>query len=293
MQAVAIRSLSVAMFALCAITASLAQQILYLDRDYQPASESSYAFKRVIQQESMHHQEHLRDKNGNVRDRPSIVYVCSVRDYYASGEPALVGESTSSRKGCNLDCALEDGTLTYCTPSFQGKVIYYYPSGRIRKTEFYQDRVRQGDVITYAEDGRILTKQHYEGGLLIDDKKYAVAADDPLVGKWKSVKHDCLERSSRYKTCVFLWTFSSNGILYSRFVSEVLYGTWEEQTNWKYTSTGPATGVLEEFQGGMLCQREDIRWMSKNEFEETITFSPDPDSIGQRTRFVRDRKLRE
>ncbi|HEY6968094.1 MAG TPA: hypothetical protein VJA94_02730, partial [Candidatus Angelobacter sp.] len=28
---------------------------------------------------------------------------------------------------------------------------------------------------TYAENGRILTKKHYEGGLLIDDKKYAVA----------------------------------------------------------------------------------------------------------------------
>ena len=46
--------------------------------------------------------------------------------------------------------------------------------------------------------------------------------------------------------------------------------------------------TVEEFQGGLLLRRAGVRWMSKNEFEETITFFPDPDSIGDRTRFLRD-----
>ena len=69
---------------------------------------------------------------------------------------------------------------------------------------------------------------------------------------------------------------------------------WKAQINWKYTPTGPHTGVLqlfqvmEEFQRETLRESRDIRWSSKNEFESTTTFHLLSRLIGQQLRFVRD-----
>jgi antitoxin component YwqK of YwqJK toxin-antitoxin module len=162
----------------------------------------------------------------------------------------------------------------------------------MRKTEFYKFGKLQGDVITYADDGRILTKEHYEAGQPIDTRKYAVAPNHPLEGRWKYVKYRrCYDHGSAFATCIestLLWTISSNGVLDTQFLSESQYRNWEQQTNWKYASTGSAGGVLELFQGETLVERDDIRWIGRNEFEGTVTFSPDPNLIGHRSRFVRE-----
>jgi hypothetical protein len=55
-----------------------------------------------------------------------------------------------------------------------------------------------------------------------------------------------------------LWTISSDGILDTQVLRENPADNQEMQTNWKYTSTGSGTGVLEEFQGGTLVERGDI-----------------------------------
>lgn len=279
MQRISIRSLSVAMIAISAITASFAQSVSYVDRDGHPASAKSYAFKRVIKyKEQIYIPHSTTDRYGiqHIDQNPSGLHICSLTDYFPSGEPALVANIFSQQPSCDQW-------------SFKGKVIYYYRSGRIRKTEFYQPAgILEGDAITYAEDGRIVTKEHYEGGQSIDTDKYQVAANHPLAGKWK---RRCVDDDSAFNTCTqsrLLWTISPNGILYTQSLGENPAENWEGQTNWKYTSTGPATGVLEEFQGKTLVERGNIRWMSKNEFEDTIAFSPNPDVIGERFRFVRE-----
>lgn len=53
-------------------------------------------------------------------------------------------------------------------------------------------------------------------------------------------------------------------------------------------STGPRTGVLEQFLGELIG-RGDIRWIRPNEFEYTVTLSPtNPKMMGFRARLVRD-----
>jgi hypothetical protein len=271
------------MIAICSIAASFAQIVVstsYLDRDYHPASERSYTFKRVITYKNQVFVPHATtDYYGtlHIDENPSGLHVCSLADYFASGEPALVANVISLKTSCDQW-------------SFDGKVVYFYRSGRMRKTEFYKYGKLQGDVITYAEDGKVLTKDHYEGGQHIDERKYAVDADQPLVGKWKYVKYK--ENCSRYDTtCIestLVWTISANGICDSRLVSQYQYNNWEAQSNWKYTSTGPATGVWEDHQGETLVERGNMRWISRNEIEYTVTFSPDPNGIGRRLRFVRE-----
>jgi antitoxin component YwqK of YwqJK toxin-antitoxin module len=166
---VPIRSLSVAMIAVCSITASFAQPVVstsYLDRDYHPASERSYAFKRVIKYTGEIYNTRIKmDKDylQHVESTPSGVHTCSLTDYFPSGEPALVANLNSRDMLCKEWW-------------FDGKVVYFYRSGRIRRTEFYNLTKLQGEVITYAEDGRILTKEHYEGGQLIDNRGYAVGS---------------------------------------------------------------------------------------------------------------------
>jgi antitoxin component YwqK of YwqJK toxin-antitoxin module len=197
--------------------------------------------------------------------------MCSLTDYFPSGEPALVANVYSLKTNCS------DWV-------FDGKVVFFYPSGHMRKTEFYNANKLQGDVITYAEDGRILTKDHYEKGQQIDERKYAVAPNQPLVGRWRGSA--CRDPRGACFEYTLLWTINSNGILNTRFQGRLQNS--EMVTNWKYTSTGPAAGVLEEFQGDTLGWKGDIRWINRYEFEYTTTFAPDANSIGQRFRFVRE-----
>jgi len=277
MQRVRIRSLSIAMIAIAAVTASSAQSVVYLDKDYRTVTERSYAYKRVKQyKEEIIFPEFITDIHGEtqINARRSGYYRCSMLDYYPNGQVALVANISVQKTDCTGDF------------SYDGQVVYYYPSGRMRKKEFYKiGGFLQGDVITYAEDGRVLTKEHFEHGQRIDERKYAVAANQPLIGKWKT--GSCQE-PRLYNTCVeftLLWTIDSNGILHTHYQNNTQ--EWDTQTNWKYTSTSSAIGVLEGFRGETLDWRGDLRWISRNEFEYTTTFDRDPNIIGQRLRFFR------
>ncbi|HKE29361.1 MAG TPA: hypothetical protein VKB88_43725 [Bryobacteraceae bacterium] len=132
--------------------------------------------------------------------------------------------------------------------------------------------------------------------------KYRVAPDHRLVGKWKYVKYfdwarELLAAGRCNETCIsytLVHTFHSSGIMEARQSSSS--HIWEAQVNWKYTSTGPGTGVLEEFQvlrdfqEETLRWRGDIRWISGNEFEYTTTFAWN-DFFLHRQRFVREETL--
>ncbi|MBO0859117.1 MAG: hypothetical protein J2P21_11695 [Chloracidobacterium sp.] len=269
--------LSLAGIVICAVTGAFAQSISYLDPNYNPASEKSYAFKRVIKYKNPVAITHIgRDYYGNWTSHSELtgLHVCSLTDYFPGGEVALVANVISNEMTC-------------AHWNFDGKVVYYYRSGHIRKTESYKVAKLQGDVITYAEDGREVTKEHYEGGQLIDNKKYAVAPNNPLVGKWKYVRRwdkaycvigPCVQSTLE---CAF----SSSGINYTQYRDS--QSNWDSQVNWKYISTGSATGVLEGYQGELIS-RGDVRWINRNEFDFTYTFSTDANSIGQKMRFVRE-----
>jgi len=103
--------------------------------------------------------------------------------------------------------------------------------------------------------------------------RYKVPSNHPLVGTWKHV--------TPYST--MLWTFSyADGTHLMQLVNSA--GKYEMAVgNWKYTSTGPRTGVLQTFLGEP-DGRADLRWISPSEFEYTPTNRRGSDV----TRFVRD-----
>jgi hypothetical protein len=102
--------------------------------------------------------------------------------------------------------------------------------------------------------------------------RYKVSPNHPLVGTWKHV--------TPYST--MLWTFSYwDGTHLMQLVNSA--GKYEMAVgNWKYTSTGPHTGVLETFLGEP-DGRADLRWISPSEFEYIPTIRPGSEVI----RFVR------
>jgi len=286
MQRVRSRLLALAVIALFATTFSLAESVTYLDQNYHPASERSYAFKRVIKYKNPIAITHIgRDETyGDWYSHSELtgLHLCSLTDYFPGGEVALVANVITNVMTCEHW-------------NFDGKVVYYYRSGHIRKTEFYSVGKLQGDVITYAEDGRILSKAHYERGQAIDNAKYAVAPNHPLVGKWKYVKLNTWNAPSLCKgknvpdyctEYTLEWTISSNGT--SDLQIRRTVGSGEVHANWKYASTGPNTGVIEEFQGENSIGRCDVHWFSRNEFDCTITFSPDANMVGEQRHYVRE-----
>src|SRR5215831_2360646 len=129
MQSVRIRFLSVAVVAIGAITASFAQSVVYLDKDYHSASARSYSYKRVREyKEEITFPEFITDIYGNtqINARKSGYYRCLMTDYYPNGQVALVANVSVQKTDCTGDF------------SYDGQVVYYYPSGRMRKKEFYK-----------------------------------------------------------------------------------------------------------------------------------------------------------
>jgi hypothetical protein len=271
-------------FCFCSVRAS-AQNVTYLDENYKPASAANYTYKRVIK-----YKEPIFIENtgigiyGNitVNTQPSGLHVCSLIDYYKTGEPALV----VSVKTTDFKCSQW---------WFDGMATFYFKNGNIKQKAPYKMGKLHGSVISYDESGNEVNREDYENGKLIEKSRFAAPADIPITGTWKYVEcynNDCSPKpwdiyrtgSKIVRTSTFI--YSPNGVVESRHERPPL-ATVVIKGNWKYIPNSASSGVLEEYQGEDLIERATVRWLSRNQLEYTITFSQNPDAVGRQTVWTR------
>jgi antitoxin component YwqK of YwqJK toxin-antitoxin module len=204
-----------------------------------------------------------------------------VTDYLKTGELWFVGKAISS----DVRCFKLDG--------YEGQATYYYrENSKILRQESWQDGKKHGVQITYDKGGNEILREEYVKGEKIDTSKFSVSAENPIIGTWKYVEctnNDCTEfkgyealggkslPATIVRTSTYI--YFQNGVVES--VHETMLGTSKVKGNWKYTSKNDSSGVLEEFLGSDLVERGNVKFLSRNQLEYTITFSKNTDSIGK------------
>ncbi len=255
----------------------LAQTTSYLDSDYNPTSSTDYIYKRVLK-----HKEQIINPNfglgyyGNLTVNPQLtnLHICSVTDYYKSGELALFGNAIT-------------GSIS-CSPAygFDGQVVGYYKNGVIKYRAPWSTGKLNGIVIYNDDEGNEVRKEEYVNGKLIEEKKYSAPSDSPITGVWKYEDYRTFKsvvdgENSKYLYKTSTYIYSSNGV-----VESIHQNRYEKQTlkgNWKYISKTPTTGVLEEFQGEDLIERGNVKFLSSVQIEYTITYSKNANVIGKKS----------
>lgn len=268
-----------------------AQNAIYLNADYKPATAANYTYKRVFKlKEEVINPNIGTGYYGGITVNPQStgLYLCSTIDYYRTGEVALVGVIVAGDAGCTK----RDGY----GGSFVSQVIAYYKDGTIKRKEPWKNGKLDGMLIYYDSDGNETRREEYSNGKLIEQGKFSAPADSPIIGTWKYVEcyqnPDCSVKDYGYgkipptivRTAIFI--YSQNGVVESRHennlgIKEVIKG------NWKYIAKTAASGVLEEYQGEELIERATVKWLSRNRLEYTITFSTNSDAVGRQTVWTR------
>lgn len=258
-----------------------AQNVTYLDADYKPATAANYTYKRVIKyKEPIVNVTLGENYYGNItaNSQPSGLHVCTLIDYYKTGEIALVGNRTAG----NINCSQLGG--------FNGQVIAYYKDGTIKRKEPWQYGKLNGVVIYYDVEGNETKRVEYVNGKLIEEGRFSAPSDSPLLGTWKYIEYyDFGVRGIDVAPTVKISatvTYYQNGILETDFQNAAAITT-KEKRNWKYISKSNSSGVSEEYQGDELMERGTIRWINKNQFEYTVTFHTNTDAIGNKSVWTR------
>jgi hypothetical protein len=265
---------------------TFAQTIEYLGSDYSPATASNYTYKRVFR-----YKEPIINPNlgtgyyGGITSnpQPTGLHICTVTDYYKTGEIALVGKVPST----DLNCSQHGG--------FDGQLIAYYKDGTIKRKEPWRYGKLNGLVIYYDETGNETARVEYVNGNRLEESKFSAPADSPIIGTWKYVEcynNDCSVKDygvfksqpTIVRTSTF--TYSQNGIVESRHERQFLQPV-VIKGNWKYTPKSASSGILEEYQGENLVERDSVRFLNRNQLEYTITFSPNSDAVGRQTVWTR------
>lgn len=266
----------------------VAQIVTYLDGDYKPAIAENYTYKRVIK----YKQPIINPNIGTgyyggltANPQPSGLHICSLIDYYKTGQPALVVNVVT------LDLK--------CTQwAFDGMAIYYFKSGEIKRKEPYNAGKLQGTVISYNEDGAEEKREEYEKGKLIEASRFSASADSPLIGTWKYEERSAAIVMPELKvniqgsvTKLITANFSQNGILeitvQDAFLNGKSFSGGTEKTNWKYIPKSNSSGVLEQYQGDEMLYRGNVRWINGNQFEYINTFHQNPNMVGQKLTYTR------
>lgn len=280
-------SLLLAIFSMGA-TGIVAQTITYLDGDYRPVTSTNYVYKRVIK-----YKEPVLNPNigtgyyGNITSnvQPTGLHVCSLIDYYVTGEPAMVANVLT----LDLKCAQW---------AIDGIAISYFKNGNIKQKTPYKAGKLHGTVITYDENGNELRREDYENGTRLDTNKFSVPADTPLVGTWRYEERTApfivpsmnINRPGSL-TKLITAVFYANGILeitvQDGFVGDKSFFGGKEKTNWKYIPKTATTGVLEQYQGDDLLYRGNVRWLDSNQFQYVNTFHQNPNLVGQTFTYTR------
>ncbi len=249
-----------------------AQSVIYLDADYNSATAANYTYKRVFKyKEEILHLTFGRDYCGNSTSsvKQTGIHVCTVTDYYRTGEIALVGKIIAGDVGCSQ------------RGGFDGQVVAYYKNGNIKRKETWKSGIKNGVVIFYDEEGNENKREDYVNGKLIEENRFAAPADSPIIGTWKYVEcpnNDCSYTWRIVRTSTFV--YSQNGVVESKheqkyFPTQVIKG------NWKYTPKTASSGILEEYQGEDLIERGTVKFLNRNQLEYMVTFSPDSNGIGK------------
>ena len=252
-----------------------AQNAAYLDADYKPATAANYTYKRVIK-----YVKPILNPNigfgyyGNMTSnvQETGLHVCSLIDYYKTGEPALVVNVLT----IDLKCTQW---------AFDGIAIYYFKNGNLKRKEPYKTGKLHGTVIIYNDDGAEQRREDYQNGKLIEANKFSVSTDNPLVGTWKYQELSIINGKVSKLITV---NFSTNGILeitvQDSFINGKSFINTTEKTNWKYIPKSNSSGVLEQYQGDDLLFRGNVKLIGSDQFEYTNTFHPNPDVVG--TKFL-------
>jgi len=258
-----------------------AQSVTYYDELGIKATAANYAYKRVVKYKEPI--ERLNIGTGyygdlTINSTLSGLHICSLIDYYRTGEPALVATVISQ----NLDCSKWD---------FHGQAVWYYKNGNIKRKQTWKVGKLDGVEIFYDEKGNETKREEYVNGKLIEKGKFSVPADNPLLGTWKYVEYahqgyviGAMRIPPEVKKSITL-TYSQNGVVASTVYNGLSTSTLKG--NWRYTSKSDSSGVLEEYRGDELIERANVRWMSNNQFEYTVTFSQNPNIIGTQVIFTR------
>jgi len=251
--------------------------VSYLDENHHPATEEDYFYKRTVK-----YKRDIINPNfgigykGNITTNPTPtgLHVCTVIDYYRTGEVALIYDALSLELSCT-DLAAD------------GPAISYYRNGRIHQKGSYVAGKPQGWVITYDEAGGVEKKELYQNGKRIEENKFPVAPNMPLIGTWvcKQYYPQYYKNIQPQIKSVTTAVFYGNSWLEITSKSGVTSKT--EYTNWRYIPTGGYSGTLEQYQGDDLLYRGDVRWISMDQFEYTNTFHQDPSRIGQKLTYTR------
>ncbi len=192
----------------------------------------------------------------------------------------MVGKAISADVGCTkLD-------------GYDGQVVYYYENGDIARKEPWQYGKKHGVVITYDRQGNeiLQLREEYVKGERIDTSKFSVPADSPIIGAWKYIEYGTRDSlfdgsKSSYVIRTSTYIYSQNGVVES--IHQTMMGTSKIKGNWKYTPKNASSGVLEEFLGNDLVERGNVKFLSRNQLEYTITFSQNTDSVGKQSVWTR------
>jgi hypothetical protein len=120
------------------------------------------------------------------------------------------------------------------------------------------------------ENGRKASRPDNENGKLIEESTFAVAADTPILSKWKCLEHSDTGTVSK----IIIVTYFQSGD------SEITFQNTNERRKWRYTSKTATSGVEEDYVRGELVERDNIRWITNNQFEVTIVFFAEPSQVG-------------
>ena len=164
----------IAFFRLTPIDA-FAQNVSYLDADHKPVTSGNYTYKRVVK-----YKEPIINPNlgtgyyGNITasPQPSGLHICSLIDYYRTGDPAYVANVITVNPNCS-------------EWEVDGIAISYFKSGSIKQKTPYKVGKLHGTVVTYDESGNELRRLEYQNGKLIEVGKFVVSANNPLIGTWR------------------------------------------------------------------------------------------------------------
>src|SRR6185295_10774538 len=113
------------------------------------------------------------------------LHICTVSDYYKTGELALIGRVPSM----DVNCSERGG--------FDGQVIAYYKDGTIKRKEPWQYGKLNGVVVYYDEEGNEVKREEYAKGSRLEDGRFSAPADSPIIGTWKYV--ECYNNDCSYK----------------------------------------------------------------------------------------------
>jgi len=258
--------------------------LVYFDENYKPANSGKYTYRRIIKYKEpviYGSLNSVTDLSGRTTVAPVAsqtgTHICSLTDYYKTGEPALAASLITVYPNCS------HGYL-------HGVAVFYYKNGRNSSKWSYNVGKLQGTVIFYNEDGTEREREEYENGKLIEANKFSVPVDNPLIGTWRYVEYYAsptvipelnlnIPGSVKYSVTV---TYYQNSIV-ETLTEGVTSGKTNEKRNWKYVS--PSN--VEHYQGDDLLERGTIRWISRNQYEYTITFHQNPNIIGQKYTYVR------